>query len=185
MDIRTLNKLSDLKETKFGQPPPRHGLSLLWWFAHDCVRIDSNGHMTAQLNPGNRAVGFKRFYNREKILLYTSLKYYTVGNLRTCGSLPKYVTKNYTRHSKKSNTDRIIVSFNSGCNRFENIYVTQHSDRVKFDRNRTYCISTELIKDIQDLSREDFLSGCTNHSEHISIDIHQSVQGETCQNIIL
>ncbi len=61
--------------------------------------------------------------------------------------------------------------------------MTQHSDRVNFDQNHTYRISLDLLNDIQDLSREEFLREPTNHSEHISIDIHQSAQGETCQNI--
>ncbi len=56
--VRALNKLSDLRQTKYGQPPPRHGLNLLWWFAHYCVQIDSNGQMTAQCNPANGALAF-------------------------------------------------------------------------------------------------------------------------------
>uniref|UniRef100_A0A8C2GAX1 Uncharacterized protein n=1 Tax=Cyprinus carpio TaxID=7962 RepID=A0A8C2GAX1_CYPCA len=173
--MRTLNYLSDLKETRFGQPPPRHGLSLLWWFAHDCVQIDFNGRMTAECNPTNGAFGFHRFHNRDGLLPYSDLPYYEVGNLSSTDSLPDYVTENYTGYSDSSNKDRIIVSFNPRRRRFENIYVTQHSDQVNFDQNHTYRISTELIKDIQDLSRKDFLRGRTNRSEHISIDIHQSV----------
>ncbi|XP_026118639.1 uncharacterized protein LOC113097590 [Carassius auratus] len=181
--VRTLYKLSDLRQTRFGQPPPRHGLSLLWWFAHDCVQIDFNGRMIAECNPKNGAFGFHRFHNRDGLLPYSDLLYYEVGNLNYTDSLPDYVTENYTGYSDSSNKDRIIVSFDPRRRRFENIYVTQHSDQVHFDQNHTYCISTELIKDIQDLSREDFLREPLNHSEHISIDIYQSEQGETCQNI--
>uniref|UniRef100_A0A8C2GB08 Uncharacterized protein n=1 Tax=Cyprinus carpio TaxID=7962 RepID=A0A8C2GB08_CYPCA len=171
-----------LLQTGFGQPHPRHGLNLLWWFAHDCVRIDSNSHMIAQYNPENGAFGFHRFYNIDNLLPKFNLPYYEVGNLHNAGSLPGYVTENYTGYSDSSNKDRIIVSFDSRLNRFENIYVTQHSDQVNFDQNHTYCISTELIKDIQDLNREDFLRGRTNRSEHTFTDIPQPVQSQsTCK----
>uniref|UniRef100_A0A8C1WFE2 Uncharacterized protein n=1 Tax=Cyprinus carpio TaxID=7962 RepID=A0A8C1WFE2_CYPCA len=181
--VRTLYKLSELRETKYGQPPPRHGLSLLWWFAHDCVQIDSNGRMTAECDPENGDFGFHRFHNRDRLLPYTNLPYYDVGNLNSIRSLPRYVTKSYTGQSDNSNTDRIIASFDSRRKKFVNVYVTQHSDRTHFDQNHTYCISTDLLKDIQALSRKDFLRVPTIRSEHICIDIHQSVQEETCQNI--
>ncbi len=181
--VRTLNDLSDLKETRFGQPPPRHGLNLLWWFAHDCVQIDFNGRMTAQCNPTNGAFGFHRFHNRDGLLPYSDLLYYEVGNLNTTDSLPDYVTENYTGYSDNSNKDRIIVSFDPRRRRFENIYVTQHSDQVNFDQNHTYRISAELIKDIQELSRKEFLREHTNRSEHVSIDIYQSAQTNSCQSI--
>ncbi|XP_059409360.1 uncharacterized protein LOC132143250 [Carassius carassius] len=178
--VRTLYKLSDLRETRFGQPPPRHGLSLLWWFAHDCVQIDSNARMIALCDPENGDFGFHRFYNRDRLLPWSGLLYYEVGNLNSNRSLPHYVTKSYTGQSDNSNKDRIIISFDSKRKKFENVYVTQHSDRTHFDQNHTYRISTDLLKDIQDLSREDFLREPSNHSEHIYIDIHQSVQRQTC-----
>uniref|UniRef100_A0A672LZD2 Uncharacterized protein n=1 Tax=Sinocyclocheilus grahami TaxID=75366 RepID=A0A672LZD2_SINGR len=179
--VINLNNLSDLRESRFGQPPPRHGLNLLWWFAHDCVQIDFNGRLTAECNPTNGAFGFHRFHNRDGLLPYSDLLYYEVGNLNSTDSLPDYVTENYTGYSDSSNTDRIIVSFGPRRRRFENVYVTQHSDQVHFDQNHTYRISTELIKDIQDLSREEFLREPTNHSEHISIDIHQETMNDSYQ----
>ncbi|KAK2909298.1 hypothetical protein Q8A67_005135 [Cirrhinus molitorella] len=179
--VRTLNNLSELKKTRFGQPPPRHGLNLLWWFAHECVQIDSNRHISAKCNPANGAFGFHRFYNRDRLLPYTDLPYYEVGNLKTTDSLPDYVTESYTGYSDKSNTDRIIVSFDSLWNRFENIYVTQHSDLVHFDQNHTYRIGLDLLKGIKKLSREDFPRGRTNRSEHIAIDIPQSMQVQPYQ----
>uniref|UniRef100_A0A673JFN8 Uncharacterized protein n=1 Tax=Sinocyclocheilus rhinocerous TaxID=307959 RepID=A0A673JFN8_9TELE len=168
--VRILNHLSDLRETRFGQPCPRHGLKLLWWFAHDCVQIDSNGRMTAQCDPANGAFGFHRFYN-ERLLPKTTLPYYEAGNLHTPGSLPDYVTRSYTGQSDSSNTDRIIVSFDSRWKRFEKIYVTQHSNQVRFDQNHTYCVSTDLLKNIKELSRNDFLREPTNGSERVSISI--------------
>uniref|UniRef100_A0A9J8AZD2 Uncharacterized protein n=1 Tax=Cyprinus carpio carpio TaxID=630221 RepID=A0A9J8AZD2_CYPCA len=183
--VRTLKNLSDLKETRFGQPRPRHGLSLLWWFAHDCVQIDFNGRMTAECDPEYRDFGFDLFYNRERLLPYTNLPYYEVGNLSSTDSLPHYVTKNYTGQSDNSNIDRIMVSFNSSWNIFEKIYVTQHSDEVHFDQNHTYCISTDLLKEIKQLSRDKFLKGRTNRSEQLSISMPPSVQRRqtnTCQS---
>ncbi|ROL46573.1 hypothetical protein DPX16_21757 [Anabarilius grahami] len=174
--MRTLYDLSDLRESRFGRPPPRHGLILLWWFAHECVLIDSNGRMIAQCNPENGAFGFHRFYNRERLLPYADLPYYEVGNLHITHSLPRYVTEKYTGHSDNSNKDRIIVLFNSMWSRFDSVYVTQHSDQLKFDQNHTYCISIKLMKDIKDLSREEFLREPIlpkppNPPEHLAIDI--------------
>ncbi|KAK9981510.1 hypothetical protein ABG768_001039 [Culter alburnus] len=173
---RTLNELSDLRKTRYGWPPPRHGLILLWWFAHECVLIDSNGRMIARCDPAKGAFGFHRFYNWDKLLPRTNLPYYEVGNLNTTGTLPLYVIKYYTGYLDDSNTDRIIVLFNSRWNRFDSIYVTQHSDLVKFDQNHTYCISIKLMKDIKNLSREDFLRKLIlpkrpNPSAHCSIDM--------------
>ncbi|RXN09077.1 interferon-inducible Gig1 [Labeo rohita] len=180
--VRTLSYLSDLRETAFGRPPPRHGLNLLWWFAHDCVQIDFNGHMTAKCNPINGAFGFHRFHNRDGLLPYSDLLYYEVGNLNITDSLPDYVTQNHTGYSDNSNKDRIIVSFDPRRRRFENIYVTQHSDQVNFDQNHTYRISAELIKDIQDLSLRKFLRKPKNRSENVFIGIHQPAQTNISQS---
>ncbi len=105
------------------------------------------------------------------------------ADLTNAGSLPYYVTENYTWHSDKSNKDRIIVSFEPRWRRFTNVYVTQHSDQTNFDQNRTYRISTDLLKDIKELSREEFHRGRTTRSEHISISIPQSLKTTTCQSI--
>ncbi len=193
----TLYNLSDLRETGFGRPPPRHGLNLLWWFADDCVQIDSNRRLTAQCNPASGAFGFHRFYNSGRFLPY-SKQYYEVGNLNTPGSLPfrlpDYVTKNYTGYSDSSNTDRIVVSFNSSWNRFDSIYVTRHSDQSNFDQNHTYCISLDLLKHIKVLNREHFHREMMNNQIILqtrqlyfnqnanirthSTSLHQSLQGQ-------
>ncbi|XP_018928790.2 uncharacterized protein LOC109056036 [Cyprinus carpio] len=180
--VRILDNLFDLKETRFGQPHPRHGLNLLWWFAHDCVQIDSNGNMTAKCNPANGAFGFHQFFNKERLLPKIDLPYYEVGNLHNPGSLPHYVTRSYTGQSDNSNKDRIIVSFDSRWKRFKKIYVTQHSDQVRFDQNHTYCISIDLLRIIQGLSHNHFLREPTNGSGRVSISIPQSVQTKTFQS---
>nr|XP_055060369.1 uncharacterized protein LOC129444049 [Misgurnus anguillicaudatus]XP_055060370.1 uncharacterized protein LOC129444049 [Misgurnus anguillicaudatus]XP_055060371.1 uncharacterized protein LOC129444049 [Misgurnus anguillicaudatus]XP_055060372.1 uncharacterized protein LOC129444049 [Misgurnus anguillicaudatus] len=167
--VRTLNELSQLKDNRFGQPDPRHGLRLLWWFANECVSIDSYGRMTAQCNPTTRVFGFKRFSNRieddEDRLLpnNVTLPYYEVGNLNDSGSLPSYVTVNHNRNRADSNKDRIIVRYNSGLRSFDRIYVTQHADHVNFDQNHTYRISQGLIKTIQGFwNLEEFLRQTKN-----------------------
>jgi len=173
--MRTLNNLSDLRESKFGQPPPRHGLILLWWFAHECVDIDSNGRKLALCNPKNGDFGFHRFYNADKLLPESNLLYYEVGNLHTTDSLPEYVTVYDTRRlDDDSNTDRIIVLFRSNWfpQRFDWIYVTQHSDQTHFDQNHTYCISSDLMKDIKELSRKEFLMETLNESNQIHYQMH-------------
>ncbi|XP_059407647.1 uncharacterized protein LOC132142024 [Carassius carassius] len=180
--VRILNNVFDLKETRFGQPRPRHGLNLLWWFAHDCVQIDSNHRMTAKCDPANGAFGFHRFYNNERLLPEIDLPYYEVGNLSTPGSLPLYVTRHYTGQLDSSNKDRIIVSFDSIWKRFKKIYVTQHSNQVRFDQNHTYCISIDLLRNIQALSLQNFYREPTNGSGPVSISIPKSVQTYTFQS---
>ncbi|XP_043090428.1 uncharacterized protein LOC122341118 [Puntigrus tetrazona] len=180
---KMLNNLSDLRQSGFGRPSPRHGLNLLWWFAHDCVQIDSNGRMTALCDPTKGDFGFRWFHNREGLLPYSDLLYYEVGNLHKADSLPEYVTRRYTGDLDGSNTDRIIVSFNPVWRRFESVYVTQHSDQVHFDQNRTYRISPDLIKDIKDLSRKDFLRRLTRRSGQVSIDMPQTVWTNTSPNV--
>jgi len=173
--MQTLNYLSDLRESRFGQPPPRHGLNLLWWFAHECVQIDPNGRLIALCNPANGDFGFSLFHNREGLLPYSYLPYYEVGNLHITDSLPDYVTDDDTGFlNDDSNTDRIIVLFRShwSTSQFDRIYVTQHSDPVNFDQNHTYCIRTKLIKAIKRLSRNKFLRKTLNDSYQITIQPH-------------
>ncbi|XP_055060361.2 uncharacterized protein [Misgurnus anguillicaudatus] len=160
--VKTLDKLDELKETGFGQPDPRHGRRLLWWFAKTCVHIDSNSRMTALCNPTDS--GFKRFNNRNegnsgRLLPYSHIPYYEVGNLKPPNSLPGYVKVNYTYRSDGSNKDRIIVSYDKNLKTFDKIYVTQHLGHSKyFDAKNTFCISQRLIKIIQ---------GCGNLEEFL------------------
>ncbi|KAA0722054.1 hypothetical protein E1301_Tti012128 [Triplophysa tibetana] len=165
--VITLNELSQLKETNFGQPDPRHGLRLLWWFADECVD-NINGNMIALFNPADGHFGFRRFYNRieddeDRLLPMINLPYYEVGNLSS-GSLPKDVTANYNRNHADSNADRIIVRFQPNPPSFDRIYVTQHSDQINFNANTTYRISHGLLKTIKTLRLEDFLKRTRNDS---------------------
>ncbi|XP_073716652.1 uncharacterized protein [Misgurnus anguillicaudatus] len=163
--VTTLEDLSDLRNTRFGQPYPRHGLSLLWWFADDCVdRISNRGRMMARYDPEDGYFGFHEFHNAEDLLPDTDLTYYEVGNLSNhhhhLGSLPHDVCKNYDSDVPDSNTDRIIVSIDSAQNGdiwFDEVYVTEHSDEDDFNEMCTYHISQDLIELIRDLEWRDFI----------------------------
>ncbi len=154
---RTLNELSHLRETGFGQPYPRHGLSLLWWFADECVEIDDDGNMIARYDPEHRDFGFHPFHNSEEILPDIDLQYYEMGNLHHPGAMPDYVTKNYDSDVRESNADRIVVSVASDDKWFERIYVTHHLDQELFEENSTFRISQGLIKIIQNREWSDFI----------------------------
>ncbi|XP_026086590.1 uncharacterized protein LOC113061564 [Carassius auratus] len=157
--LRTLNELSHLRETGFGQPYPRHGLSLLWWFADDCVEIDDDGNMIARYDTEHRDFGFHPFHNSEGILPDNDLPYYEMGNLRHPGTLPHDVTKNYDRNVRESNADRIVVLVNSDWSEkyFDRIYVTHHLGQGRFDEKSTFRISKGLIEIIQRMDWSDFI----------------------------
>ncbi|KAA0722060.1 hypothetical protein E1301_Tti012134 [Triplophysa tibetana] len=175
-----LNDLSMLKNTSFGQPAPRHGLRLLWGFAHECVNI-SNGKMTAKCDPRTGQFGFKHFKNKNeghtsnggRLLPVGKLQYYETGNQNQT-SFPSCTTSwDNTKKQHKCNIDRIIVSYNTNLKTFQVIYVTQHSSqkrkRKQFDQHHTYCISPDLIKLIQDLELNEFLQKTMDNEESDSL----------------
>ncbi|XP_053535879.1 uncharacterized protein LOC108263012 isoform X1 [Ictalurus punctatus] len=161
----TLNELKRLEETGFGKPYPRHGLKLLYWFAHDCLYFDDDNEMCWQYDPEERYFGFHLFENRidkngDQLLPEVELDYYMVGNLRRAGAddLPDYVREDYiqNRNHSERNMDRIIVSVDDEW--FDRVYVTEHSDRTDFNKEATYCISRGLIMIIRRLTLENFLT---------------------------
>ncbi|KAI4905806.1 hypothetical protein NFI96_002377 [Prochilodus magdalenae] len=167
--VRTLNELAQLKKSGFGQPHPRHGRNLLYWFACDCVEIE-NGRMTIQCSPEDGDFGFHKFHNRiedddeDRLLPRHNLPYYEVGNLRDgVNKLPRYVTEHYKQSKKDSNKDRIIVCLNDST--VERIYVTEHQDNCTFDQSRTYRISQGLIQTIKNKTRDDFLGKTNNYMD--------------------
>lgn len=182
-----MKDLTELKETGFGRPDPRHGLRLLWWFAHDCV-YSSNGRMMAQCNPMTGTFGFKRFYNRRegyknnagRLLPKSNLQYYEVGNLKYQNMLPSYITHmQNTTQQHMSNIDRIIVSYDQNLETFDKIYVTQHSSqkgkKKLFKKEHTYCISPGLIETIKDLELEEFLQTTDNQESDSSSQCEFSI----------
>ncbi|XP_053087127.1 uncharacterized protein LOC117595656 [Pangasianodon hypophthalmus] len=161
--IKTLNNMAELQCSGFGQPSPRHGLKLLYWFVSNCVEVSQQSRMISLCSPSTGDFGFRIFHNRDERgkghLLPDSSKlpYYELGNLSVSGakSLPEYVREKYTGFQDKSNTDRIIVSLESGT--FRTVYVTRHETRMNFDPSHTFCIGSELVRTIKNMQREDFL----------------------------
>ncbi|KAF5901692.1 vacuolar import and degradation protein 30-like, partial [Clarias magur] len=159
--MMTLEEIDQLKQSGFGQPQPRHGLKLLYWFANDCLHLNQNNVMEARCYPNKGEFGFHTFENRKtkvgKLLPYAPLPYYVLGNLsypKAC-NLPTYVRKDFNRCQDNSNMDRIMVSWYKNC--FFDIYVTEHFDRSNFNKRFTFHISQHLIKIIRGLDLEEFL----------------------------
>ncbi|KAG5277566.1 hypothetical protein AALO_G00119080 [Alosa alosa] len=165
MPAQTLNVLSQLRNSQFGRPKPRHGLRLLFWFANDFVGFDYNNQMVATDNPAHGSYGFKPFHNRidngnSPLLPHQYERYYEVGNLNQPKALqlPSYVRQHHTNPQYNSNTDRLIVVMGSGMNIIDRVYVTQHSDRTHFSSDDTFRISQGLIDNIRRLDLDDFLA---------------------------
>lgn len=159
--VRTLNELSHLQQSGFGQPRPRHGLKLLYWFVNKYVDFVNN-EMCWRYDPERRFYGFHPFENRYdgnvQLLPNTRYPYYEVGNLSKprARRLPEYVWRDYTGSHDDSNTDRIIVSVDDV--HFDRVYVTEHRGESDYNPHGTYRISKGLITIIQDYELEDFLS---------------------------
>ncbi|XP_017564822.1 uncharacterized protein LOC108434307 [Pygocentrus nattereri] len=159
--LDTLNEMTHLRSSGFGQPWPRHGLKLLYWFATECVSFDENYEMISSCNPEEGHYGFHHFWNRPdrdgvQLLPDVDFNYYEVGNLHSPGAhqLPHYVTEVKT-HQQGSNTDRIIVSRDDVW--FDKVYITTHRDESNFDIDSTYRISKGLLMIISRLTLEGFL----------------------------
>lgn len=159
---RVLKELTDLKNSRFGRPYPRHGLKLLYWFANEFMFFNNNNKMCCQYNPNTHFYGFHRFKNRKdkngvKLLPDANLTYYVVGNLNSegAGDLPDYVREDYSGSLNGSNMDRIIVSVDDQS--IESVYVTEHSDQIDFDKEATFFVSKELLMIIREMTFEEFL----------------------------
>ncbi|XP_059409320.1 uncharacterized protein LOC132143191 [Carassius carassius] len=165
----TLNDLSQLKQSGFGQPWPRHGLNLLYWFAHDYIDF-RNGKMVSISSPHDNRFGFHKFKNDDDdhIVPIENLPYYEVGNLNAPGAdeLPNYVRAEYNQSNRDSNKDRIIVHQDANGN-FNRVYVTEHlKDNLKqFDSKKTYCVSQGLLQIIKNMTREQFLNKTSKTQE--------------------
>lgn len=159
--IRTLNELSHLRNSGYGQPWPRHGLKLLYWFANKYVDFDEDNAMCWRYDPERRWYGFHPFENRDdenvQLLPDTYLPYYEVGNLGKPRSnkLPKYVRRDYTGHHDDSNIDRVIVRVKD--EHFDRVYVTEHCGESNYNPHGTYRISRGLIMLIQEYALDEFL----------------------------
>lgn len=159
--MQTLNELSQLRESGFGRPSPRHGLRLLYWFANKFIEFDEDNDMCWRYHPERRLYGFHPFENRYdgnvQLLPDTDLHYYELGNLSRprAHRLPKSILRDYTGHHDDSNKDRIIVSVDDEY--FDRVYVTEHLGESDYNPHGTYRISRGLLMIIQDYTREEFL----------------------------
>ncbi|XP_077102153.1 uncharacterized protein LOC143753565 [Siphateles boraxobius] len=170
----TLNELSQLKRSGFGQPlpSPRHGLNLLYWFAHEYIDFSYCGEVVLKFRPQKGDFGFHKYHNRideeDPILPIQNLPYYEVGNLNYSGAdkLPNYVRENYkrNRHIPDSNKDRVIVRLDANGS-FNRVYVTEHSDPIRFDSNKTFRVSQGLLQIIKNMSRDQYLSQLSSTPE--------------------
>uniref|UniRef100_A0A8B9LRG5 Wu:fc75a09 n=1 Tax=Astyanax mexicanus TaxID=7994 RepID=A0A8B9LRG5_ASTMX len=168
--LQTLNEMTQLRETGFGMPWPRHGLKLLYWFSTRCISFDGNNEMVSRCDPRRGHFGFHRFINRPieegvTLLPVEELQYYVLGNVNfpKADQLPEYVRKN--RALKGSNKDRIIISLDA--QKIRKVYITTHIDNKEFDINNTFLISRDLLTNIslhQDSTR------------HASMQDHQPSQ---------
>ncbi|XP_056592052.1 uncharacterized protein wu:fc75a09 [Triplophysa dalaica] len=150
--VRRIKDISELQESGFGQPWPRHGLKLLYWFADECISDAWNDDMILLCDPTGGDFGFHFFSNRcnrpsVKLLPDVKFHYYVVGNLNSPGAymLPDYVREDNTRRIEdNSNADRIIVCY-PGENKFGKVYVTTHKDKSNYDPSATFHITRTLI----------------------------------------
>lgn len=177
--VKKLYRLDQLRNTGYGQPPPRHGLNLLYWFVTQCVTFDQYGRIFRKIDPNEWASGFHTFQNRPdnnglKLLPDDNMSYYIVGNLNDVGatSLPNYVRSYKPCPYDRSNMDRIIVNHT-----FEMVYVTEHADHKNFSSYATYRLSKSLLRKISQMSREEFLKAMKANAE-------ESEDEEDRQNIL-
>ncbi|XP_030643703.1 uncharacterized protein LOC115823821 [Chanos chanos] len=167
--LETFNELAHLRDSGFGQPAPRHGLQLLYWFAHDYVRFDYTGCMIPQYDPTDGGFGFKPFHNRiddddDRLLPNQNQPYYEVGNLnaRYANELPPYVRGNSNHHWGDGNKDRIIIRLDP-YGYIDRVYVTEHEDSTNFSHGCTYRISQGLLRKIENMNRSHFLQVTEHH----------------------
>ncbi|XP_039541881.1 uncharacterized protein wu:fc75a09 [Pimephales promelas] len=191
--LEKITTIRDLIKCGFGQPWPRHGLKLLYWFAKDCIWVNEDGDMFLACNPANGVFGFHLFENRytkrnEKLLPDVNFHYYLLGNLNSPGAdmLPNYIKKHNNIMHDESNADRLIVTDHEQM-KFGKIYLTTHNDQSNYDPNATFHISRSLLKIIKSYPNlEDFLQslGYQDETSHqpasvASVRVYQMVMVES------
>uniref|UniRef100_A0A8C1TC54 Uncharacterized protein n=1 Tax=Cyprinus carpio TaxID=7962 RepID=A0A8C1TC54_CYPCA len=158
--VKKLTSIEELRNTRYANRSPRHGLPLLFWFAQN-VNLDQNNNMRLNFFPYENAYGFHYFGNTDRPPLLPSLSYgqsyYSVGNLNTgryprASELPDYVWRHFRNSNlPERNMDRLIVSLDqTRPNRISRLYVTAHNrGRNDFNPSDTYEIDPALVSQIR------------------------------------
>lgn len=166
--MRKIKTVSELHQSGFGQPWPRHGLILLYWFADQCISDAPNDKMILLCDPTKGHFGFQMFDNKCDRCNATLLPivnvttpYFIVGDLNSPGArmLPTYVREmDVGELYPKCTADKIVVNVQRK-KRFGRIYVTTHKGQFNYDPRGTFHISRTLIGLIKSYdSLDDFLS---------------------------
>ncbi len=165
--VSTLNELSQLNQSGFGQPQPRHGLNLLYWFAQDyirlqkwenCLQVYSSKRKLwlSQVRKQNWRWWWSPLAQSESPVLWGGQP-----ELSKSRELPDYVRANYSHSNPDSNKDRIIVRQDADGN-FNRVYVTEHSDPKQFDSSKTYRVSQGLLQFIKSMGQVQDLQKIAN-----------------------
>lgn len=161
-----LKSLNDLKDIDFGQSVPKHSLLLLHWLAN-VIHVDNNNVLHLTFDPNMEEFGSHHYGNYEDLLdpLPRGYRYFTVGNLyeATSHDLPDYVLHPPLREYEGNNMDRIIFRVqetNSGLNRIDQVYLTQHYRQhehqgTRYNPDHTYRISPNLLQQMRMFSVQD------------------------------
>lgn len=198
---KTLKILEDLQDNniEFGKKFPRHGLKLLFWLSRN-VEIDQNDVINLRdIDPSRGDFGFHRFYNRENVFPSdgNNFHYYSLGNAnpysvidnngQTVRQLPSDITEDYfnTRNTQRwdtvtrqdANRDRIVVQFNRfDLRRGRRLYITQHPRGGNtYDGQHTYEISSQLLRDIQDISTQEEFLRCVHYDFNSNNNVYQQI----------
>ncbi|KAM4605484.1 uncharacterized protein ACJ7VT_017718 isoform 1-T1 [Polymixia lowei] len=161
----TINSIKDLSRIEPGHVFPRHGLMVLYYLAMN-VNIDQNDVIRINIHPDRGDAGFHFYGDWEGLFpsLPYGTTYYSLGNINLprATELTERVTWNSNQRPTgiNRNRDRVLISYQYSSNRVQAIYITQHyldHSHSYYDIDNTYQITTELLREIQGLSLEEFL----------------------------